>query len=126
MGLACESDGGDFELDSDNWAWQCNFDITEYTHARGSRCKSCKKMVRKGTECLAFDRLRMPRNEIEERIHGNEVYLAPWYYCERCAYQAVALNALGFTWEVGWDNMQHLVTEYNVTYQGQDDPYHRQ
>lgn len=122
MGLACSTEfEGDY--DSDTWMWLCDFDLFEYKEKRGRKCRSCREvMVREGDECIAFDRIRAPRTEIEELIHGGEVCLAPWFYCERCANQAISLNALGFTWELGWDKTQLLVEQYKVEYQGVDDP----
>jgi len=121
MSLSCEidSDYGDCE-----WYYNSRYEIIKYTEKRGRRCRSCDELVRNGDDGLPFYRWRAPRTEIEERIYGDggEIEIATWWYCDRCANQAIALNDLGFVWELGSDNMQNLVEEYKVTYQGASEP----
>jgi len=60
---------------------------------------------------VRFERFRSPNNDIEERIHGDEVPLADWYMCEECGGLFFNFVELGFCISLG-DNMFDLLEEY--------------
>ena len=51
---------------------------------RRKRCENCKALIEPGEDCVKFDQVRLPKNEIEERIHHEIVMLAPIWICEKC------------------------------------------
>ena len=53
----------------------------------------------------------MPKHEIEERIHGDEVQMPDHFMCEECAGLHFSLDDLGYCYTVG-DDVRELVREY--------------
>jgi hypothetical protein len=79
---------------------------------RRKRCCSCSRLINAGELVAEVQRIRPPRDDIEEAIYGPEaIYLAPWYLCETCADLFYSLRALGFCAEPG-ENQRDLVQEY--------------
>lgn len=83
MGLTCYC-----ECNEENAAWWYSHSAPAVLQTlRPRRCKSCNELLHPACEGLAgvtvlpFARWRGPHNEVEERIHGDEVPLAPWYLC---------------------------------------------
>lgn len=91
MSISCTCGDGDYE-------WWCEpADNYQYLDTlRRKRCDSCHKLINHGTHCLKFFKWRSPRSDIEERIHGEEVYLAPFYFCEECADLYFSIIELGY------------------------------
>lgn len=85
---------------------------------RRSRCQSCAGFINTGEECAKYTRFRSPLNDIEERIHGDEVRLSTWYECEECFDLREALEELGYCVELG-DYMKDLIAEYNDLRKGE-------
>lgn len=107
MGLSC--DCGDY--DGDEWWWCPNAYSTLDTKRR-RRCVSCDDLIAVGAIVAKFTRGRVPNSLIEERIHGEEeVPLAPWFMCERCADLYFSLSDLGYCVSP-MDDMRDLVKEY--------------
>ena len=54
---------------------------------RRKRCMSCKELLEPGDCVVQAYRRRVPRDNIEIAIHGEEgeVVLPSWHYCEACA-----------------------------------------
>lgn len=111
MPLTCEC----YEYDGDGWYWNGPVETT-YKPWRGRRCCSCGSMVRTGDTGVMFPRYRAPRDDIEERIHGDEVPLASWWMCEECGDLFWSLDALGFCVNIGEETMRELTREYAETY----------
>ena len=82
---------------------------------RGRRCRSCKTLLKLGAECLRLARWRGPRTDVEDRIHGDEVPLAAWYLCERCAGIYLSLEELGFCLNPE-ESMDSQLAEYHRDY----------
>jgi hypothetical protein len=101
MGLSC-SCGEDSE-----WWYFSPENFEQYTPMRGKRCCSCKTMILHGNEAARFERGRLPKSYIEERIYGDEVPLAAWWMCERCAGLFFAFEELGYCVTLP-DNMVRL------------------
>lgn len=94
MGLECGC--GDYEWDGESEMYYIPDDFTTMPRKRAVRCKSCKELIRTGDECTVFERLRGASSEIEERIYGEEVQLAPWWHCAKCGEIYMNLHAYGY------------------------------
>ena len=102
----CPDDG-----DLDQW-WYRPDDYSVLTANRSRRCRSCGELIRPGDLVAKFERERETKGDIEERIWGDEdVPMAPWYHCERCADLYFSLEELGFCVDPN-DDMRELVKEY--------------
>lgn len=109
MSLSCECP----EWDGDPYSW-CYFhpeDFEVMPGKRRSRCSSCGELIDIGAPCLIFQRMRSPRTDIEERIHGDEVWLASKYFCEKCGEIYLNLSAVGYCFGPT-DNMTDAIKEY--------------
>lgn len=109
MSLSCSCN----DYDGDGWYHFGPVEDDYYTldTKRWRKCCSCKALILPGDLCAKFNRACAPRTDIEERISGDEVSLAPWFMCEGCADQYFNLEALGFCVTLG-DNMMNLLREY--------------
>ncbi len=117
MGLTCYC-----ECNEENAAWWYSHSAPAVLQTlRPRRCKSCNELLHPACEGLAgvtvlpFARWRGPHNEVEERIHGDEVPLAPWYLCSGCYPIYLALDQAGVCVQLG-ENMEELLNEFNTTY----------
>ena len=86
-------------------------DFITFTKNRRKRCVSCKELIDIGEPCLEFDRYRMPLNDIEEAICGDEVQQACEYLCEHCGEMFLNLSSLGYCYELG-DPLAKMLEEY--------------
>ncbi len=110
MSLSCHCD--DFEIDGDSWGYISGEDFSNLQTKRSRKCCSCGDMILPGADVVKFERMRGPRNEIEERCKGAEIYLSDWYMCEECGGLYLSLSELGYCVELGQDDMHDLVKEY--------------
>jgi len=72
MSLTCScGDGCD-------WYFTNKDDFQKLQTKRSRRCCSCGDKIKPGDDCVEFDRYKIAKTEIEERIHGEcgEVPLA--------------------------------------------------
>lgn len=105
MGLTCHC-GGDYE-----WYYFGPKDYCRYDRKRRKRCYSCRSLISTGDVCTEFQCFRNPRNDIEERIHGDEVPMASDFMCERCSDLYFSFEELGFCITLG-DDMRDLLRDY--------------
>ena len=84
--------------DADDCSWYCDFpkEFATLQTSRRKRCCSCKNLMDIGSTVLKFTTWREPKNDIEERIHGDEVPISPLFMCEACGDQYFNLSELGF------------------------------
>jgi len=75
------------------------------------RCCSCNNFINIGDVTAAIYRYKVPENDIEERIYGEEVPLATKYLCEECADLNASLQELGYCISP-LDNQHELIKEY--------------
>jgi hypothetical protein len=70
------------------------------------------------TPIAEFTRTRPVRDDVEERIYGEdgEIHLASMFLCEECADLYFNLSELGYECISPEDNMRELVTEYAETH----------
>ncbi len=108
MSLSCSCD--DYDI-GDWWHYPPN-DFTHFERKRATRCCSCKGKIKPQDIVAIFSRFRLPNSYIEERIYGeDEVEIAPWFMCERCAGLYFSLVDLGYCVYLV-DDMRELVKEY--------------
>lgn len=108
MTLSCEC--GDW--DGEEWWWGAD-DYSTLDTKRRRRCISCKDMIAVGAVVAKFNRGRAQLSDVEESIYGRdeEVPLAPWFMCERCADLYFSLTELGYCVQLDED-MRRTVKEY--------------
>jgi hypothetical protein len=61
---------------------------------------------------LLFARWRNPADDIEDRIYGDEVPLAPWYMCETCGGLYMAIDDLDMCCDIS-EPIADQIMEYN-------------
>ena len=71
-------------------------DFSKFELKRRKRCKSCGDLINIGSDCIEFERIRSPYSEIEERINGEEIPAASFFWCEKCAEIFFNLTAIGY------------------------------
>ena len=101
------------DYDDCEWYYYVPEDFSFLETKRSRRCSSCKSKIKPKSGCIRFDRFRYAKDEIEEKIRGegSEIYMAPWFMCERCGEQFLNLRALGYCIEPS-ENMMELLKEY--------------
>jgi len=91
-------------------------DYTTLRTKKRKRCDSCKELINLNSICVEFECWRTTRSDIEERIYGDEYYLAPIYLCEECGDIYFSLSELGFCVVFGDHTMKDLLDEYHADY----------
>ncbi len=115
MPLTCECDYGD----DDEYAWYYTppTDYATLGTRRRCRCSSCNELIDVGAVVAEFSRYRYAKDDVEEKIHDyNEIYLATYYLCERCADLWFSFRELGFECVSPGENMLELAKDYAATY----------
>ena len=110
MSLSCSCECGV------DWSYFGPEDFSKLATKRSRKCCSCRAIIRPGASVGLFQRVREPSNDIEERIHGDEVYMSDWYMCEECVGLYFSLTDLGFCINLGEEKMRDLAKEYAATY----------
>jgi len=113
MTLSCGCHG--FDTDGWDWWYYNPNDFTPYNGKRRTRCCSCQVLIAPGDECVCIDRVRAPRSEIEERIHGEEIPIASWYLCEKCGEIFLNLTAYGYCVEIQENMTDQLHEHWELT-----------
>lgn len=111
MSLSCDCGYRD---DYDGYYHQ-PYDFQRLLSSRRKRCCSCKKWVDPGDLCLEFSRYRTSKCDIEDRIYGEEVPLAPWYMCERCGEIFLNLSDIGYCFTLPEDMEDCLKDYWEIT-----------
>lgn len=101
----CESDG-DFE-----WYYLPPNDFSTLETKRSRKCSSCKQKIKVGETVAKFRRFRSPVNDIEERIYGEDVKLAPYYMCETCGGLFFAIQEMDMCCDIE-KNIKEQIAEY--------------
>ena len=98
----------------DWWYWSPG----GYTEAppgrRRRRCCSCRELIAHGATVARFERARAPVTDAEAD-RSDEVPLAPWWMCERCADVFFSLEDLGFCLDLD-HNVMRTLAEYQARY----------
>lgn len=95
----------------DGWYFYIPNDFSVFDKKRRKRCCSCRKLISLNDICVCFERNRPTRSDVEERIYGDEIPLAPYYLCEKCGEIYYNLHELEYDTPLG-ENMQDLLAEY--------------
>jgi hypothetical protein len=103
--LSCECN------DDADWFYYPPEDVKPLNRKRWRKCCSCKDIIRPGDDSAEFQCFRNPRNDIEERIHGDEVPMADKFMCDRCFGLFESLSSLNFCISLG-DNLVEMCKEY--------------
>lgn len=111
MGVDMFSCECECEYDSNNWYYSQPDDFSLLEAKRRKRCCSCGELISIGACCVKFERDRSPRSDIEERLYGDEVPLAPYFMCENCGEIYFNLSETGCCIRLG-SNMHELLSEY--------------
>ena len=98
MSLECSNayEGEDFAW---WWVWGCVLKPLETKRSR--KCCSCGCVVRQDELTCKVSRHRDSNSEIEDRIYGDNVPMAPWYVCEKCFDLGESLYELRFSFSLG-------------------------
>lgn len=108
MGLTCH-------CPDDGMSWwyygEGSGEVSPLNTKRARRCSSCRQKIAVGDDCMRFSCFRSPNDEIEERIHGEEVRIAPKFLCDRCAGLYESLSSLGFCLDIT-ESMVDLCKQY--------------
>lgn len=110
MGLSCSCP--EWDGDPDSWCWFEANDFEKFNAKKRKRCCSCKNLVDINTDVLKFYRMRSAKTEIEERICGGEIWLAPLIMCEQCGEIYLNLQAIGYCL-TPTDDMRECLSEYH-------------
>lgn len=99
-------------VDDAEWWWYSPEDYSTFKASRRKRCKSCGTLINQGAVCTEFRRSRQS-TYMEEKIFGfsDDIELASWFHCEKCADLYFSLSELGFCVSPE-DDMRELVKEY--------------
>lgn len=106
MSLSCSC-----EYDDPDWWYIADEDFIVLATKRSRKCCSCGCRLPIGVEVVRFYRWRSPNCDLEERIYGDEVSIAPWYMCEKCGGLYMAVTNLGFCCDISED-MATQIREY--------------
>ena len=98
MSLSCSC-----EYDDAEWWYQPDEDFSLLATKRGRKCCSCGSKLPVGAEVLRVPRWRSPSCDLEEHIHGDEVYMSTWYLCEKCGGLYMAVSDLKFCCNIDED-----------------------
>lgn len=101
------------------WYYRPAKDFSILDTKRGRRCCSCNTLIKVGSIVSKHICYRPPCSDIEERIHGDEVYLADKYHCEECAEIEFSLEDLGFCITLE-SNMKEMLQDYQEYYVKKD------
>lgn len=107
--LSCSCD---YFGDGDWWYERSDKHYEPMPHRkRRIRCYSCRKLLHTGETVKRFNKFRQPNNDVEYEIHGDEVPMAPFFFCEECGEIYDNLTAAGLC--VGLeDSMRDNLREY--------------
>ncbi len=100
----------DYEGEPGQWYWIGPSDFSIYNKKRRKKCFSCNDMIELNSYVAEFQRGRSPYSDIEAAICGDEILMAPIYFCEKCADIYFNLEDLGYN--VSLMNMNEALEEY--------------
>jgi len=113
MGISCACEYPDYDPE---WYWEVHDEPSILDTKRFRKCVSCKVKLDVGESVYTVYRWHSPRNDIEERIHGDEVPMPTWYLCPSCAAIYHALAKVNACVNLGEDNLQICLQEFNAEY----------
>lgn len=90
-------------------------DFVSMVVGRRKRCCSCHRLINPCDLCIRLDRYRAALSDVEEKILGYEVVLAPWYLCETCGEIYLNLEDAGYCYYAGDDLREALADYWDTT-----------
>lgn len=107
MGVSC----GCAAYDDCEWWYESASDFAPLTTKRSRKCYSCGEKIAVGDDSLRLRRYKRAETDIEERIYGDEVPLAPYYFCETCGGLYFSITELGYCVVLDGTSMQHMALD---------------
>lgn len=111
MGISCAC-----YIDDPDWYYEVDDQPSTLDTRRFRKCVSCRTRIAVGDTAYRIIRYRSPFSEIEERIYGDEIPLATWYFCPRCAAIYHALAKVNACVALGYDDLRDALQEFNEMY----------
>ena len=108
--LSC-SCSEDYNDEPGAWWFYEPTDFVKFSAKKRKRCKSCSKLIDIDSDCLEFQRERNPYTDIEQRIKGDVIGIAPYFMCESCGEIYLNLSAVGYCMSPA-DGMPECLNEY--------------
>lgn len=114
MSLSCGCDS-DWGPEPGDWYYTGyrSDDYEPLPFKRRKRCCSCKELIEVGALAVQHERVKVPEDDIEIKIHGEdgEIPLASDWTCETCSDLFFSLSEIGYCVNPR-ENMQLLIKEY--------------
>lgn len=111
MTLSCSCDN-DFDPSDYSWYWMEHSKVKHMPDLpRRKRCCSCGELINPGEDVFEFRRYRVARNQIEARIHGDEVPLSSSWTCEICSGLITSVEHLGMCYSLN-EPIKSQIAEY--------------
>lgn len=102
----------DYEPDGPGeWWFYPPDDFVKFDLTRRRRCCSCERLINRGEDCLRLGRERNPWNDIEAKIKGDQIKIAPLWMCDECGEIFLNLTAVGYCVSIG--PMSEALAEYH-------------
>jgi hypothetical protein len=118
MSISCSC--GDYEGQPGDIGFYHPEDYSEYRAQWGKKCCSCGTMIRKGATATEWTRFKIPDDEVEIRIYGEdgEVPMGSWWMCEECSDLYFNLEEAGYC-VTPYGDLREEVKELHI-----EDPQH--
>ena len=104
----------EYEPEPGHTVWFAPKDFKPLQTKRRQRCKACGELIDIGSDCLEFQRVRIPDTDVECAIYGEdgEIPRASHYVCEECGGLWLSLYDLGLCVDYDCDQREN-VAEFN-------------
>ena len=113
MSLECSN--STYEGEDCAWWWTRGRDLKPLSTKRSRKCCSCGCVIHRDEMAGKISRDREPNSEIEDRIYGDNVPMAPWYVCEKCFDLGESLFELGFSFSLGdGESLKDQIADYRM------------
>ena len=111
MGISCTCD-----IDDAAWYYEVNDHPIILDTRRSRKCVSCRARIAVGNTAYRISRYRPPRSDIEDRIYGDEVPMADWFFCPSCHAIYQSLDKVNVCVDLGQDDLREALQEFNQLY----------
>lgn len=95
MSIDCACNVDDY--DDAEWYWTSDKKKKPLVTKRGRRCCSCNSVIKPQEQTIELDRFKYDE-------YGNEVWLASYWHCEKCADLQLFIDGMGWCFSIG-DNL---------------------
>ena len=108
LSCTCDYDYADYYIAAED-------DFELFKSSRRKRCLSCKKLINNKTFVLRLHEWRAPFTDMEERFHGDQVYLADKFLCETCGEIYLNLTDIGLCVDFSQTMQENLRDYHDMT-----------